>query len=348
MKRTFCALLVAGLMAVAGTASALPPVTLDPAGCALAATLNSQHIAVCSGAMLDLGDPELVDIESVAGPMDGDGIPDLWQLDLLASAICADAGLHAQLEFNQAAFTAFIAGFNAFKAQAQVVIPQCTAVGTQLTALGPPLNALGPFLTGTTNSMDYKLTYFATYLTVLPMYTDWFATTAGLSTEMQATFTGMWDDFFGDVPGYATLLVNPGCNPGDPFHTCGLAQLLGVAAGMLPAGPLATACATLSGGLTTLAGLIAVLDVGLPDFEVYGVAKTALEPFSGAGDYDGNGDTNKVVAACSDGPAEFVAAASGEYFPYPCNSNMPVAGIFGLALLAGACVMGGAASIRRK
>jgi hypothetical protein len=89
--------------------------------------------------------------------------------------------------------------------------------------------------------------------------------------------------------------------------------------------------------------------MSLPTFTVITGAKADNgEPFSGGGDYNENGDTNAAVYDSVGGGAAFVAAASGAEWQYPGNPGVPVAGIFGLALLAGACVMGGAASIRRK
>jgi hypothetical protein len=93
--------------------------------------------------------------------------------------------------------------------------------------------------------------------------------------------------------------------------------------------------------------------VTVPSFVVYGVAKTASEPFSGHADYDGNGDTNAecfttVVTTNGGSLADFVAAATGANPWYAGNPGLPVAGFFGLAALAGACATAGAFVIRKK
>jgi len=339
-KATYVMMIVGALAVVPSVGWGLPPVIENPS-CALTTTLDGLHGVVCG--LLDLGDPDTEDIESVSGPMDGDGIPDKWQLGLASNAICADAGVAAQFAANQAAFAGFMAGFDAFSAQCLVVIPQCTAVGTQLLALPDPLHTLGTYLTGSEDAVDQLLTYFVGYLSVLPVYTDWFAAMNGLSSEMQATFTGMWADFFGAVPGYAVIFWNAA--------PPGLGQTLIGASAMVP-DPLKTQMVTLGNAFHTLATIITGIDVNLPDFVIFGTVKTADEPFSGAGDYNGNGDTNKsvydTISGGGGGRPEFIAAASGFNPWYTGNPSLPVAGVVGLALLAGVCAWAGAHTLRKK
>jgi hypothetical protein len=89
--------------------------------------------------------------------------------------------------------------------------------------------------------------------------------------------------------------------------------------------------------------------VNIPNrVEIYGASKSATEPFSGPGDYDGDGTTNVAVYQANQTLSGFLPAVSGGDPYWSGNPALPVAGLFGLAALASAVGLGGAFSIRKK
>jgi hypothetical protein len=70
------------------------------------------------------------------------------------------------------------------------------------------------------------------------------------------------------------------------------------------------------------------------------------EPLSAEGDYDNDGYTDlqeyQFIAAQGGSPEQYAYAASGGI----AGLGVPVAGLMGLGLLAGACAVSGALSVR--
>jgi hypothetical protein len=85
--------------------------------------------------------------------------------------------------------------------------------------------------------------------------------------------------------------------------------------------------------------------IEFPELEIYGTGgKLGDEPYSGAGDYDGDGKTNNEVFNAVNGAGgdvqDFINGATGAAGPFwPGNPDLPVAGMLGLAILSGALVV---------
>lgn len=79
---------------------------------------------------------------------------------------------------------------------------------------------------------------------------------------------------------------------------------------------------------------------------------TVVPELRGGGDYDNDGLTNlqeyTAVASVGGSPLLFAQAATDATNFWAGNPAVPVAGLVGLGLLAGACTLGGALSLRRK
>lgn len=375
MKKTFCAVLVLGFMAIAGTASALPPVQLDPMTCdawnafdGIAGGLWTGTNAIWdavgflswNGEAMEPdpdvpGFPLTWEASDLENGFAGDGLADRLQLALLAAVLCAgDPGVSAQYAANAEAYAGMIGQFYA-------TITAAGPLATTLGADGPALQAVADYYRAMIGEAMYAqlsavaagmadasalladfVGRFSMYVPIFEGLGPWFIGMAGTSAAMDASIEGlMFNEDYGIVADLGPA--------GE-----GLAELAGylhgTAAGlvaMIGPNPVSTALEADADGLDALVAIL--VGITWPDMAIYGVAKTETEPFSGEGDYNGNGDTNaEVAAAVGSDPEAFVAAASGANVWYTGNPALPVAGIFGLALLAGACVMGGAASIRRK
>jgi hypothetical protein len=95
--------------------------------------------------------------------------------------------------------------------------------------------------------------------------------------------------------------------------------------------------------------------VGLPSvgqYRIYGPAKAAGEIMTPDGDLDNDGLTNgqeaALVTSVGGGRDLFVVAATSPDNLWPGNPMLPVGGLIGLGLLAGAMALGGARLIRKK
>ena len=399
MRLTFCAVLVLGFMAVAGTASALDPVELNPADCSFwsngldgfdeigyglwigpTAIWDAVGFLDWNGTEMEPGDipgfPLTWEVSDIDGIMVGDGLSDRLQLALLAASLCADDPLvTGQYEANLAAFAGLMTKFWAVITAATPLVGTLDADGDNLALLatealtagyinGATAGLLGVVAAGMTHvptgeedpgASQLLAAFVGTFSAYVPIFeglAPWFVGMAGTSAAMDATIE---DLMFNADPGYG--IVADLAPAGAGLAT--LAGYVGTAAGMigglngLPGITVNVAAlvTALGADVTGLGGVVTIIGtISWPDMVIYGVSgKTATEPFSGTGDYNGNGDTNaQVEDAVGSDPATFVAAASGANVWYSGNPEMPVAGILGLALLAGACVMGGAASIRRK
>jgi hypothetical protein len=152
-------------------------------------------------------------------------------------------------------------------------------------------------------------------------------------------------------------------------YDANVAQLktdLAALAAAAPAGPRKTMLTALSlddwktRQLAGLLGLSQDLQDGLIAlFQLTGITPLAIytgaggsEIFNASGDPDADGLTNTQelanVLLYVGGKESFVLQALYNDPFWPGNPNLPVAGLAGLALLAGACALGGASVIRRK
>lgn len=362
---------VAVLIAVSSAGWALPAVQLSPS-CSY--VLNIDSLGGFAMSSLGLGDYATADLN-------GDGVPDSWEFALLGAALCSgDAGLLAQWNANNAALLAFFAQFGTFNTQAAGVATEYGDLLAPLTAFwnangpagtnlipapaqplfilllqGLPKDSIAPGvppvdlpkLAGADhNNLAYLFGNAAAILGALSAVAPWFDAMNGLDTAMQAYLGGIWTAFFGAFPAFGGALLAPGFG-----YVAAMNTAAAVASG-LGDPTLAASLATAATDSTTLGTTMVGLPTTLPVMEIYGVAKTATEPFSGSGDYNGNGDTNKQVydsvVATGGNRAAFVADASGFNVWYQGNPALPAVGLIGLALLTGVTALGGALSIRKK
>ena len=295
-----------------------------------------------------------VDMESVLDFMDGDGIPDNYQLGMLGAVLCEAAGKEVvpadvlvQFNANVAAFDTLIVELAALFAVMGPIGADMATVGQNLVDLGLLLGpgyemliALGEGLIAGGADFTGFVEEYGVLTIVLPLYSNWFAGMAGLSSEMYMTIDGLLVDLLEELDGVDLVLLDAAAN---------LQAVAPMIEGADPA--LAAACVALADALLAA---IPLLDIDAPVFEIYGVSggKLANEPFSASGDYneDGlsNGDTYDAVTGAGGDRGDFVGAATGSNPFWPGNPGLPVAGALGLALLAGMCTTAGVISLRKK
>lgn len=308
--------------------------------------------------------PALYDLESVTGPMSGDGLPDAVQLAMLGAVMCDPSGAAIVTQFNnnQAAYMGLIADLSAVVDAGSPLAVSMPAVGQDIidwaTAIpdgaDPALDALkaqslflgNALIAGGEDVGGFLTEYGPVIVSVFPLYKEWFAGMGGLSTEMGLTLDGLLGDLLSGLTDAVADLQ---------AAADGLVQLAVAGTTLVP--PPWTMTTELAGDMNALAGdintLIPLLTaVTLPDFEIYGVAKTASEPFSAAADYNGdgvtNGDTYTYVTDGGGDRALFISAATGTNPFWPGNPGLPVSGVFGLAALVSVVASAGAMVIRKK
>jgi len=308
--------------------------------------------------------PALYDIESVAGVMDGDGIPDAFQLGMLGAVMCDPSGaaIVAQFNNNISEFLGLTADLGAVVDAGTPVAQDMATVGADVTAwataipdgLDPGLDVLkaqalqlgGGLVAASEDLNEFVGTYGPVIVFLLPSYKEWFAGIGGPSTEMSLTLDGLLGDLLSDLTDAIADFQ---------AASAGLVQLAAAGTGLVP--PPFTMTPALATAMTDLAAdiddlVVLLLAVALPDFEIYGAAKLASEPFSAAGDYNGDGLTNgETYTAVTDAGGDrdvFVSAATGTNPFWPGNPGLPVTGMLGLAALAVAAASAGAMVIRRK
>lgn len=370
MKRTVSVFAMVALVAVSSAGWALPPVTLAP-DCDVVSNPMTGFDALASTLFILLAGLDVDDLPATWQEADlengfaGDGIPDAMQLGMLGALLCSgNATVQGQFAANQAAYLALVSDVQGIFTDVGVLVPDIDATGDALlvwldeaqAALGgqTPRDVMDPadvalveaLANGMIDAADEVGEFVTTYGSLIPLlntYAPIFAGLGGLSTEMADTFLDIINnDLLGalsDVTDEMTLLRD---------------GALQIAAGV-PAPPMTTALQTelndVASGLNDL--LTAIGGVSLGAFEIYDDAKTAAEPLSALCDYNGNGDTNaevyqSVVVAGGGSRADFVAAATGANPYYNGNPALPVAGLLGLSVLAGAFGLAGAMVIRKK
>jgi len=369
MRKASCALLTIALLAGPGMAMALPPVTLS-SGCSYVTAIDTQAdqlLGLLSGLIDDLPDYIGVDGVDLEQAMMGDGIPDNYEMALLGAALCSGSadsdGLRAQFAANKAAYLELndklvevvdillgpsgttgqsaadrlAAAADIFEAAGLGATPEGAELIATLDGVATQLNDL----LADVDPMIILVVRNALSQGTLALFGDFAAAVVGLSTEMQATVTDLLADYQADIETYV-----------------GQAQALVTAAqGLIDTYDFGTENEVALQSLVDDAGTL-IADVNwvldLPSaLSIYGGAKSATEPFSAAGDYDGDGTTNgavftAVVTENEGTRADFVAAASGANTLYPGNAGMPVAGLVGLAFLASSIALGGTLVIRKK
>lgn len=306
------------------------------------------------GQTLEIPPYEAMNLEN---GLNGDGILDQYQLDLLGTALCSSPALQDQLTANKAKYVQLITDI---KTVAGILLGSgpSTNVAARLNAVATILEGLSPAPTEVITQIQDAAASCQDLLDglpaeVTPALVNQLATglldfqTAvgaliGLSTEMQQTVLGLLSPSIlsqvSTIRGQVVDVIS---------QTASLQSLLSPAD-----------WTTVNGVRTDAQKIVDALDRTLALTQPGGIAifgvngKTAGEPFSAAGDYDQDGVTNLAtyegVVTCGGGIADFVNGASG-YNPYFCGRpGLPVAGLFGLAALAGAVTVGGAFSIRRK
>ncbi|MFP4500834.1 MAG: C-type lectin domain-containing protein [Candidatus Hydrogenedentota bacterium] len=322
---------------------------------------GAQLASAAAGAGLGLpGDFSQWDVELGVG----DGVPDAWQLHLLAYVLCQE-GIGALKTEGTALpaqqYLSNLDNWNSFLAQASALAEWLGTVQANETDLltlaelvatesgGACDSDLGGFtvseflvLLATGGSgdpgdsdLDEVLSDFAT-VGAFAAFVDTLAGLSGLSTEMQATVVALI--------------------PRDDLE-----QLLQLTDNTLPVLQGLDACPStdaqnLADSLANALGAAPAVEFGLLDsLEVFqlGDVKLPNEPFAGDGDFDGDGVMNAEVAAGvgSNGgdQDDFVAGATGEFGPFwPGNPNLPVGAPFGLAVLITTLGAAGVLRMRRK
>ncbi|MBI1318038.1 MAG: hypothetical protein GC168_03680 [Candidatus Hydrogenedens sp.] len=291
----------------------------------------------------------------------GDGVPDAWQLRLLAFALCQE-GIGALsktdgTDVTAAQFNDNVAKINGLVSDLSAVaafLTQVKSIQTDMLTLAALIgggcdanlsglgdgNAIGALATGGTGNpagLD-DLIETLTIATALGAFGQGVSGLVGLSTEMKLTFQ---DALSADSLGDVNLVL--GLSPLLQFYASGAAGACG--------GGQALAASVLG----TLGTTWPSIDTNNVDWDVYllGSTKAIGEPFSGAGDYNGDGYSNAEVAgyvmAAGGTVDDFIAGATGEFDPFWLgNPNLPVAGMIGLGSLVSSVALSGAMLLRNR
>ena len=278
----------------------------------------------------------------------GDGVPDAWQLALLAYALCEEgaydpeqggvdgATVNADFTANAAQLDAMAAdlgssvAFFASAGQALTEVaasisetpcdgersdPATVALAESLTDLldeEPPLPAVPSVLLGAVGDLMLETAALANVLDAVPDLREILTGLLGLSSEMQETLLA--ELFLVERVQALTSYV------------ASLAALAGAVDTECVQGIPDPALSTAIADLVVLLGTAP--EFTAPDFAIYG-ADVGYDPFSGLGDYSGDTRTNREVAeAVQDANGDvddFVAGATGRLGPFwNGNPNLPV------------------------
>lgn len=361
-------LILVGIMLCAAPCMAatldLPPVQVDV--CSTYIDIDSQAqqlLDLLAGFDIEgLPSYDTVDLEN---GMAGDGIPDKFQIALLSGLLCyGNATVQAQFDANEATFKTLVDDVAAVMGIALGNPPTTPTAADRLRSAVTILTPLVPTYIAQTvlDSMTNAATELDSFTASLPSainagslstlkttlkeYSKAVAALMGLDTEIQNSVLSLLTT---EIMGQITSIE---------------AEVEGIIGEITP-DLLAqitnqSDLALINGLVTDVGTIIDALDrtVALTQpgaIPVYGVtSKTTSEPFSALGDYDKNGYSNLTtynsMKEDNNGnpptPEAFVLAVSNPWSSV--NPNVPVAGLFGLAALAGACLTGGAFAIRKK
>ena len=181
-------------------------------------------------------------------------------------------------------------------------------------------------------------------------------TGACANADIQATYDAL---LLADIAAAIAAMETGGCSGTPGSGICGMDPAVeAMYQGLYQLAMLEPIVAICDALVAEIGVVVPLLAIPNPVFEVFGGgAKTADEPFSALGDFDGNGISNgdeyDAVIAGGGTDADFIRIASGgknttDAFLFPGVEPMPVAGLLGLAILGGAVAIGGAFIIRRK
>lgn len=367
MQARWSVLIATTMFAVSSASWALPPVTLPPgAQCGYVGDGTSGFDAQAASLlpllrMLGVSIPLPADWHDA--DLDADGIPDWMQLGLLGAVLCAnDAGILAQYNANRTSYLDMISQLQWGFTNSLIVAGHMDTAGDDVLAwldvsqaelggatprsLLPPDTVAEIELVGNSlvfasaHSIDF-VNQYQSYIPLLAAFAPIFAAWGGLSSESDEAFQQVVNvDMLGGIAQTGSEL----------FQLRDACTLLAATAVPPMTIPLRVELTSIAGEIDTIA--TAMVNLTLPPFEIYGVAKGSGEPFSGAGDYNQNGDSNQqvydnVVVKGGGGRPEFVAAVSGANPYYQGAPGLPVTGLSQLSLLAIACGLIGAKTICR-
>ncbi|HEO70732.1 MAG TPA: hypothetical protein ENN80_05665, partial [Candidatus Hydrogenedentes bacterium] len=251
----------------------------------------------------------------------GDGIPDNYQMALLAAVLCSEEEsdllnlIRQQYEDNLVAYGSILDSLTYIADNASLIIDLLEEVGAGLAAIPEiqnlvinwpePGDTLGEFAE---DLVDLAAT-LGDYESLLPLIVNvfnvvgpWFAGMGGLSSEMQMqlqSLLGLLDEYLGQLYDLVDLMQNLVATYG-PSGT-----------GLISA--------DLADAMLNLADLAAGFSLEIPVFAIYGVSgdeKTPSEPMSARGDWNHDGFSNlyvyNVVQAAGGTRADFVYEATKE------------------------------------
>jgi len=369
MKKLF-ALTVIVLMGVASTGWALPEVTLDencPQWSDVEVGINARGESFWF--LLDplglIGVLPETWAEADLEGFTGDGCLDQLQVALVAANVCVGAEpVTSEYAGNLAAWAAMIAKFNdlldgagplggdtgslaingaALEAFATGTLdPGCVSIGEPYCTYAAQCHAVAAGMLDAADTLGDFVADYTSYVSVFAGLGYWICAMAGTSEAMSQTWQFL---LFDPDEGIVGAVGEAGVALAE---LSGYLHTLAGALGGLGQAELAGALEADANALDALVAIIAT--IGWPEITIYGTgAKTVDEPFSGPGDYNGNGDTNAQVAAAFDGDlVGFVEAASGLTVFYPGNPALPITSVFGLMALVGVTALGGTIVLRKK
>jgi hypothetical protein len=293
-----------------------------------------------------------MDIE-LMGATYGDGVPDQYQMAMLAALLCAFQQKEVDLIHIRDQFNTNLTRFESISTQVQNIAniaptagPLMVSASSGLLAELPPAvlstvvnlpnpgNTMTQFLNYVNSLGDDIVNTYASLFTMLaptiPNFGGFFGGMYGLSAEMQASM----DDF---ISGITDILGQ--MDAAEAIMT----QLI---ADYGPSGANVLGTQTMA-DLNTLLGYLPQFTLTIPAFEVFTFGKSATEPFSAFADFNGDGVTNLQhytdVVAASGGRVEYVAAATAGVVP-----PIPAVGLLGLGMIASLLASGGALVLRKR
>lgn len=305
----------------------------------------------------------LVDFETWAEfDVDADSVPDAWQAQLLAYALCGgNATAQASFDNNYAEVENLITEFTALVNYIGANNDDVTAFGVALNALaGPEAACNSPASLAAAPPLD---AYFAALQSSLPGITtigDAYIVVGAIMADSASEYgpfppvLGLLKNVLAELGGQSTEAQAEVLDIVPVADVATLAQALTVLQAI--AANFVTACGvTLDAQAVALATTIGTPPtLSVPALQVFDLgSKAAGEDFAGAGDYNGDSVTNAQVAGYVAGASgdenDFVAGATGELGDFWLgNPNLPVAGLLGLGAAVCGLSAAGALTLRRR